>query len=820
MVYYSTPLFSIQEAVKSDSSLPAKTQIYQDPVKSLDERYLSIISQFKQSETKYREEIRALYGVLGLFDPVYDAYFDNSYDDITDEMVSFRKSKNQELKQNVKDIAQHHRYLYDYLHDTNIDKAMSDISEWILHANQLYVTYMSLYRVDVNHSKTETYIRKLPLIKLGHLFNFISSLKELVFHFQSGPSTATLISNLEIGLHQLSKSLNHSKQLTIVNVDIDVSNCKDVSSLKPISVSLSMDNLDLENSIKCKLFYFQKVQSVSMNFERVEIAVVKTAKFKQIVLLQINENGKMLLFSPISQNEFKFIQKVDDKTLQFDNYKNDVQLFFTTDENTNIELFNSLMIVFPPSQKFAIENQYKGIGINQLSPLTIQIPRRASTVAIESPLSFIPNDVRTPSSTPSSAKIPNTKIPKRSNGTQIVEQFINDIMEDNNSSCDEEMGDYDQMSVSLDASPAKETISAHSESETQSISADNMEIDQNTKQLTSAVSYQSTSSLPSIVKKNSSSLSISSNTSTKPRTFMGKLSNILRRDNSSNASLILEQSASLNLNKNSSSTSPTSSTSSTSSYYSLLHSINNSDKCSSFELPSAKVSFWKNQSWTDGLIKSIKLLNIETKGKYLALYDNMNQSTPSSLIKIISSSTCQSYSLDLHFTSVNQDNFPVVVLLRASNLQNQNILKRAIEDYDFKPMSGSSSSVSVGSNKTIGGLKNAISNSSSWQSIKSDNTKSSENVSWNGLGSICILNNGKMRKSERSVISVTTQQQFVTIELTGYEFGKIDIQLRKNQISKFSSKEGLKILVNDISTKYVLGFDTVDQLNEFHSVCI
>lgn len=823
MVYYSTPLFSIQEAVKSDSSLPPATKIYQDPIKSIDERYFTIINEFKQSETEYREEIRALYGVIGLFDPVYNTYFDNSYDDVTDEMVSFRKTKNQELKQNIKDIAQHHRHLYDYLHDTDIDRAMCNISEWILRANQLYMTYTSMYRIDGNHSKSENYIRKLPLVKQQHLFNFISSLKELVFYFNAKPSTASLISNLEIGLHQLKKSLEQSHKLARVDNDIKISNCKDISSLKPISITLSINDLDLENSFKCKLFYFHKIQSVSMNFEKVELAFIKNSKFRKIVLLEIDGIDRNLIFSPLSENEFKFVQKVDERTIQFDNYNENVQLFFTMDENTKAGCFDKLASLFPATQNFKIENTFKGLGINQLSPVKAQLSSKVLIKELDSSLSFIPNDIAKKSQVNKSMNTATKEnLSKRVYGTKLTEKFIQDIIEDNNSSDDDiDMGDYDEMSiVSMDISPVKETFSNNLGHGTQLVSLDSVDIEKKEPLMESNKSSTTTTSLPAIIKKNSSSMSIISNTSIKPRTFMGKLSNLLRRDNSSNASLILEQSSALKINKNTPSSSLSSTSSTSSLQDSLLHISNNLNKCTKFQLPSAKVSYWKNQSWTEGSIKSIKLLSIESNGKYLGIYDDKDQLNPSTLIKITSRSTCQSYSLDLHYTSVNQDNLPIVVLFRTSNSQNQNVLKSAIEDYDFKSMSGSSSATTFDTKKTIGNLKNAIPYSSSWKSMKSDNTKASENLSWNGLGSTCILNDGKMKKYDRCVISITSQQQLVTIELTGYEFGKMDIQLRKDQVSKFSSDEGVKILLNDKTCKYILGFDSFDQLNEFHNVCV
>lgn len=807
MVYYlSTPLFSIQEAAKSEASLSASVQVYQDRTKTLEERYLALTADFKRSETIYREDIRALYGVLGMFDPVYNTYFDNSYEDITDEMVAQRKSQNLALKQTVKDIALHHRYLYDYLHDVDAERALCSIAKWVLRANELYANYLSVYRVDPNHSKAENHLRRHPVKKLHDLHDFISALKELVFHLQATPSTASLISNLEIGLHQLKKSVDQAAQLSVPDRDIAVENAKDVSMLKPVSVALSTDNLDFENGFKCKLFYFHKIQSVSMNFEQVEVALVKGSKYKQLALLELGPNGRTLIFAPIGEKQFKFVHKVDNNTIQFDNYGDDAQLFFTADQNTNSSLWDLLMEMFPPNQKFVPHNKHNGLGIQHLA---VEKPEPIKEIGEDNTLSFVPNKA------PAAALAMNV-----SNGSRLAGKFMQDIMEDVDS--DEDMDDMSI--VSMEVSPVREMFSSHSMSETKLVSVEAVEeiplpapASVSAPEPTPAQPVRSSSPIRSLSRKNTSATSLPTK-----RSFMGKLTSMLRRDNNSNASLILEQASTIKISR------PTSPTDEGD----IGYLIANPNTCTSFQLPHAKVSFWKQNAWTEGSVQAVRLLQIKGRGKYLALYNKGQPmpSKPASLIKIGPEYPCQQYSLDLHLNSVNEHNTPVVVLLRTNSHQNQTILRSAIEDYDFKSASDEQAQMPAPAKTPTG----AISNSSSWQSMRSNGTvstaattasSSSQHAaaaSFNGIGTACILRDGKMRRSDRCVITASRSVggTHVEMELTGYEFGRVDLRLQRKDVSKFDSMDGPRILVSDKASKYILGFDTVQDLEKLLHMCV
>lgn len=735
------------------------------------------------------EQLKSLYGVLGMFDPVYNTYFDNSYDDVTDDMVSYRKAKNSELKKIIKEIAIQHKHFLTLAQNEDMNRGIHLISEWVLNISKVYCQYLSMYRYDEQLPENENYLRKAPLLKLESIIAFSESLKQLIFHLNPNSNTATSNSNFETSVHHLRKLTQQFREMK-PDLELISGECLDICSLRAISVTLSKEILDFNSGFQCKMFYFHKSQTVSMNFEKVQIVPVNDCKVDQIVLLEVDStNHSKVLFAPIKRNEMNFVQMVDQNTIQFDHYSKDVQLFFTVDENTRMGVLDELKEFFPSKKRSVYQTRSTGLGVK--NPLFIRpeaaqdyLSTSEESGSASSELSFVPASQLTKSSSRVDLSI-------RENGTKLAEKFMKDIIEstvsdeDSDVDCDvemdEEIQEAEAMSIiSMDSLPQKESVRL--------VQINNTHI----QQLTSLPQP------PALTNKGSnSSMSSTSTDTSKSKKFMGKLTGMFRRDNSSNASLILENSSSLKLNKSSSN-------SSLNSKQDMRDLVKDA---TTFQLPSSKVSYWRNNSWTNTEVQHLKLHNLPN-AKYIGVY-SVNEGSLNMLVKIIPRSSCQKHALDLQFSTMTHDNKPIVVLFRTSNEQKLSILESAIQDYEFSSISQSSSTQS-------NLMDQSITQSSSLQTMAGHEHEGKPQY-WNGMASLTIIKGGKMKKSDRCVVSACNRNGEVEVELTGYEFGRLTVQSNAEQVSMVKDNRGQqRVLVADKVGKYVLGFDDQDLMSKFY----
>lgn len=368
--YMTTPLFSIQEAVNSASSLPHIKEsrnpisVYSDrqyPKQKPTDDYkqdklVFLIENYKKSENEYSTELRVLESIVKSFDPVYNNYFDSSLDDITDEMVKFRKDKNAKLYTVIQHLILKHNELYQLLHFTDLDTMLVNLSEWGVNINQLYKEYNGYYKLDIHQAKSEVQIRRRPLIRIRYLNNFFKSLKNIVIQMDERPYSAELLSNLEVIIFKLSKSLEDARLLDESERQrwdnfIFSTNCKDIVQLKSICVDLKPHDFDSE-SYNCNLHYINKLQKTTLNFFKCDVIFLKNRTFDQIAIVQKDTFGKNLVFSPLRMGEFKLDRTVNDsngKSILFNHsiIGTDIQICFTMTENTDPQLSEKLLDLFP-----------------------------------------------------------------------------------------------------------------------------------------------------------------------------------------------------------------------------------------------------------------------------------------------------------------------------------------------------------------------------------------------------------------------------------------------------------------------------------------
>lgn len=379
--YMTTPLFSIQEAVNSATSLPQAPPILPDvsyPTKmsNSDEgnKLATLVENYRKSEREYLMELQILESIVKSFDPVYDNYFDSSLEDITNEMVKLRKEKNLKLHSLVRKMLQKHQQLDRFLNMSDYHTMLVRISEWGIDVNRLYLEYLQHYKLDINQPKTEVKTRRRPLIRIRYLNNFVKSLKSIVIQMGEKPYSAELLSNIEVIIFKLSECLKEARALDETERQkwenyVHTSSAKDIIQLRSVCVGVGQDLFE-SPSYTCDLHYKNKSQKASLDFTKIEIKFLDQTGAKSIAIIQKDFSGKNLLFAPIKQNELKHVKttgSLNCKSLFFNHstMNDTIEFCFRFDCNTEVKLDDKLIDMFPQRlTKTILKPSTLGLGIS------------------------------------------------------------------------------------------------------------------------------------------------------------------------------------------------------------------------------------------------------------------------------------------------------------------------------------------------------------------------------------------------------------------------------------------------------------------------
>lgn len=367
-----TPLFPIQEAANSASSLPRlQKESGDNNINDKDMEFnfnsnlnniyeenklIFLIENYKKSELEYKVELKTLYSIIEKFDPVYNNYYDSSLDDITNEMVKERKEKNKIVLEIVNSLIIKHNELLNLLNSTNYDSLLLNLSTWGVNINKIYSNYIKFYKLDINQPKTEIKIRRRPLIRIRYLNNFIKSLKNILIQLKEKPYSGQLLSNFEIIIYKLSKCLEEARILDELERKkcesfVHIYNAKDLITLRSVSSSLNQQDFN-SKFYNCSLHYINTLQKTALNFLNIEVIFLENNFGNSIAIIQKDSSGKNLLFSPIRQSELRFLKfnySSNGKSLLFNHsvLKNDIQLCFTFNELNQSDFEKKMINLFP-----------------------------------------------------------------------------------------------------------------------------------------------------------------------------------------------------------------------------------------------------------------------------------------------------------------------------------------------------------------------------------------------------------------------------------------------------------------------------------------
>ncbi|GAV27952.1 hypothetical protein PMKS-001420 [Pichia membranifaciens] len=935
--YVTTPLFSIQEAVNSATSLPQAPNILPDvtlaprvlPGRSNDGNELvSLVEKYRKSEREYLMELQVLESIIKSFDPVYNNYFDSSLEDITNEMVKERKEKNLKLQALVRKMLLKHQQLDRMLHLSDYHSMLVRISEWGIDVNRLYLEYLQYYKLDINQPKTEVKTRRRPLIRIRYLNNFIKSLKSVIIQLEEQPYSAELLSNIEVIIFKLSECLEHARTLDESERKkwenyVHVSSAKDIVLLRSVCVNMGQECFNFVSHI-CHLRYSNKSQKAALDFPNIEIQFITNSQNKSIAIIQKDFSGKNLLFAPIKQKELSYVKttsNADGESLHFNHsLMNDgVELCFTFDPTKDPALEKKLIQLFPQSTNTAaLKPLTLGLGISiqdgtqpKQEPVTIHQDYERSVKAMNVPAPIITDefeevDLENISPVKSnksdlvipprrSASVPLSQLKYSSNMSNVsVSKYLNSLAstkEAPSSSIAKTKEKQEQLSREMlhrivhDESSDEESILSVTEG-LNFLPIDKMPTPPKEESVADGVVKQSvsfSSLAPTTLTLSSASssvpvlalapaptptpTSVSASTSisemkqksinvekyqhslqpftterkkTKHQSIFGSLTSFLSKK-SSKKSAIVPQQLENNLIKprqispTKSVHSITSAVGDKSTDQNLINILSDSS-CITRQLPNAKVSLWSRNSWTK--VKDVKLAVHSINGDkdfYLGVYDTMQKSAsnntissisasssgfkdkeslPVLLLKLTSSTDCMFNTIDIHVKTTNHRNESLTVLIRPSNSFGMKIIGNALVCPDAIDLVMSSSScdseLSKNSELTRG---TSISSIESEMTVE-EPTKEEMHKSWSGMGSIKLMEaSGRLKDLNRCVFSIDKKHdEKVLIDLTGFDFGNIELRVSKEQIKEVSD---MQVMVKG-ERSYVLTFDSNEDVEMFY----
>lgn len=919
--YTTTPLFSIQEAMNSESSLHqvhplqsqekmntalAKSSLSKTPTlnsahtPALDINYeynrlLLLLQNYRTSEHEYNQELQILLSIVKRFDPVYDNYYDSSLEDITNEMVALRKEENAKMQGIVTQMVAKHEELLQILTLSDLDEFLIRISTWGLKVSDVYDNYSKFYKLDINHSKSEVRIRRRPLVRVRYLNKFYSSLRDIVIQLNEKAYSAEVLSNIEVTIFRLGKCLENSRlvdeqEKKKCELNVNLSAAKDVKHLKPVCVNLKKQCFNSkEETFSCDLHYINQKEDTTLNFLKVDLVFITSTPIKQLAIVQKDIYGRSLLFAPMKKNEFAFAKvncENGTKSLLFIHsvLKHDVKLCFSFDSYTSEDLNSRLLEFFPEQLQPTYTQSTIGLGLktakekspkqtenlnlnSQMLPKTslngrssnaplykLKFASTNSSLHLSDCLSRnVTSDVTAP--------LPRAKTTEQlALSKKLMEQIVSGETSDEESiiSKTEELSfaPITNLPSPLDERPT-------SQNKTRPINAVDHEIEKQSlpipKQTVLVASEQTETKPPnrklnlekyqnSMEQVHELRLKESQNNKKKSKSsFFGSLSNLLYKRQSKPTSNITNQ-------KVVSKIPPAKEVSPTKSEYSISSVVSNKEGDEKLmkilsdathvakPLPFAKLSLWTSQTWTKA--KNVKLFIhcLQNNSEfYLGVYDvldksdscktissgetsvkNMHQ-TPLLFLKINKTTEFTFNSIDIHMRTDNHKDSNLLVLIRPLNNQGMKFIGNALVNPEG--LDSLNSSESYKSGLTDGSAFSASASMSSIESvaevIQSIKVETVPEVatpeltkSWTGVGTLNLIEEtGKLKDLNRCVLSIDRRKKGdIVLDLTGFEFGNIELKLK---IEQFKAISDVELMVID-KKSYIITFDSLQDLGFFN----
>ena len=870
--YSATPLFSIQEAVDSSSSINQMGNNH--PYQYEQDKLTLLLTNYNKSENEYLIELKILEKILLDFDPVYNNYFDSSLDDITNEMVSIRQEKNNELLNIVQQIIVKHTSLIQIIsNNSDFDDLVYQLSNWGKDVVINYNEYLKFYKLDVLQAKTEVKIRRRPMIRVRYLNTFFKNLKDILITIDERPNSSEIISNMEVIIFKLTKCLENCRKIdenekARCDSLINFTNAKDIVSLKNVGVQLNQNDLNNSEVFIVDLHYLNINESASLNFMKLELFITSS---EYILLVQKDSFGKTLVFTPIKKSEFQFhkgnIQN-NLTSLLFNHsiHSSKIQLCFTFD--TQNERLNSILNDFFPKLEKPVSLSTVSFGLGIMVP---KVEESVETL-IEEPLKEpLKEPVEEPVEGPVEVelKLPSPKaeftsdIPKldkqhnipdlidsttkRDFFTEILVQTANDeVSDDESENIEQQSYNSENDNISLPPinrlpTPVKSIIPQPTEVKETEIKKTitrkptlDLSKYQNSIDTTSTENPKRKKSLfgsfSNLLSKKKSSSSISSNNKIKSQTI-NNIPDLKPKEVSPTKSL---HSISSSINDE-------------------ILSIISNPNCVSKSISIAKISLWTSNSWTKSRETSIILHCLNDKF-YLGFYNTMIKSIsdktissldtnsdsnkPILLIKINENTDCTFNIIDIHVTTESYKGNNLTIMIKPSNRQDMRIISNVLVNPDIIDSLLVNNNESYDSEVSYQSDKMMLPKMDSFSSIESEieidnvnNGKGNEfqyeeqsyaTKHWTSVASLKKIENDVVIDLNRCVLSVENKgNNSICIDLTGFEFGNIELNICKEQIDKIQLREVLvKRNENEAdSSDYILNFDSISDVNLFYE-CI
>lgn len=873
-----TPLFPIQEAVSSASSLPANSNHKSLPmvIENDEEHKLhNILHNYQQSEREYLVELKTLYSIVKNFDPVYNNYYDGSMDDITDEMVEERREKNERFKKLVSQMISKHTEMGEILKLPQTDTILMTLTNWSDGITEIYTNYIGFYKLDVSQCKTEIKIRRRPLIRIRYLNDLFKSLKEIIILMGEKPYTASVLSSFEILIFRLTKCLELSKEKDDFEKkkcenELYTINAKDIVHLTPVFADVRQSHLNKE--YLCDMHYVS--QSTTLNFMNISVVTLKDTTIDQLVILQRDTFGKHLLFAPLRKNEFtlQMTNEISGKSLVFSHsvLKDQLKICFTFNKNTNPELSSVLLGYFPkyvPSAIYNIPDFGLGVRLGKdAKDITKSVEKKVIPVDENKELKEtqalvpVPNVQEKKTEDIKFKEMSTNTNENNNNNTPLYLKFAsNDNLVGSQSNSKHaynlinkplELKKESELSkrvlhqiasgdVSDEENDADEVESIISTECTQGLCIEPIQRHPTLpdEPVVSAIKEEKTTPLVEAtsankplktinIEKYQNSLQV--NVKPKRKSIFGAFSNLLSKKQSK-----VQQNANANANTNTSTNEkPCVSNISLQSMSSVL-SLNDDAKvetilnqATSKKLPSAAVALWNNCNWTKSKNLNLSLHSIANTKFYIG-FDETGNEKPLLLLQLDESTDCMFNTVDIHLKTKNMQGNDVTASIRPLDRHDMKIIGNAlvnpelcenIVNNSFSVSSDLSTASQVSKETTATSIESDTEKVAT--AVDVENAKEEKVVerckTWAGVGDLkLIMNSRKLENLNRCVVNVKNIEKNVVFDLTGFEFGNIELKVDSNQI-KIIENNG--ILINGRKQGvYLLSLDSIEDIRNFRS---
>lgn len=870
MVSYSqTPLFPIQEATNSTSSLPASSNHANLAIvaeNNEENDVYTILNNYRRSEKDYLVELKTLYSIVKSFDPVYNNYYDDSMEDITDEMVEERKEKNDSFKELVSSLILKHKEVSELLKLPKLDAILLNLVTWSDGMVEMYTKYIEFYKLDVSQCKTEIKIRRRPLIRIRYLSDFFKSLKEAIILMGEKPYTAFVLSSFEVLTFKLTKCLNYSKKTDDLEKhkcgnELYTTNAKDVIKLTPVLADVRQSQLDQEYF--CDLHYIN--QTTTLEFLNITVVTLKNTPIDQIAILQRDTFGKHLLFSPLRKNEFtvKVKNGMMGTSLEFQHtiLKDQLKICFLFNKNTNPELSSVLLRLFPKYVPSAAYNIPKfGLGIRMgkdENEITKNSPQKSNQLDVEKPsqqykthMTIIDVQKEKENDIESTEVKNNTKNNNNNNNTPLYHKFLpNDIS--HGSQCNfkqtynlidapEQLKKESDLSRKLLIQVATGDVSDEESDvdEVQSVVSSDCDHDSaiglknrlstlsnELKTLNKSVEPVSANKTTKAINLDKYQNSLQSNDKSKRKSIFGALSGLLSRKQNKPQHKVNSNSNNIIKSKISDSNISLRSMSSIVSSNNDMNLQNVLKQAQHQVLPSAEVSLWNVSSWTKNKTLNLSLFNICENKFYVGFYENHHEN-PLLLLELDQSTDCIFNTIDIHLKARNLKGNEITVMIKPLDRRDMKVIGNALVNPElFETIVKNSSSVSSDlstvtqlSRESVATSMTVITDKGNDHDvqIETDTGKKTKFNGWSGVGDLkLIMSSKRLVDLNRCVVVVERNGNDIMFDLTGFEFGNIEVKVDPKCI-RIDENNGVYIN-GGVKGVYLLVLDSSKDVESFES---